>query len=182
MDWGVSGDMEDDHHAGPLSGTPMYMSPEQAQQMPQDARSDLYSVGALFYELLCLQQPMPHNDNPLALVAMVPTYEPPDVDKVHHPDQGYAPSEYKLFVKRAMEKAPADRFSSAAEMLYELDAIQTGVFCSVCPRTFIKSRLFRFMRWLDINPFRNVPIVLGVTVTVGIGLLGLGLCLGLALG
>src|ERR1700757_5330663 len=47
---------------GSLLGTPHYMSPEQARREPVDARSDLYAVGLIFYELVTGQRPFPSDD------------------------------------------------------------------------------------------------------------------------
>lgn len=56
-DFGLALTLEDIQQGGQLAGTPMYMSPEQARGEPLDGRSDLFSVGVVFYELLTRQRP-----------------------------------------------------------------------------------------------------------------------------
>jgi serine/threonine-protein kinase len=97
--------------AGLIVGTPNYLSPEQARGEPLDARSDLYSVGALLYELLSGHPPF-SGPNPMAIVGAHLSRPPP-------PLAGEAPGvspELAEVVHRALEKRPEDRYPSADEM------------------------------------------------------------------
>ncbi len=79
---------------GMLMGTPSYMSPEQARGQRSDARSDIFSLGVVFYELLSWQKPFPGDDyfeileklrslEPRSLRELAPTLPPALVGAVH---------------------------------------------------------------------------------------------------
>ncbi len=92
-------------------GTPEYMSPEQATaERELDARSDLYSLGAVTYEMLVGEPP--HTGNTIqAIIAKVVSAEPQPVSRVRHS----VPINVDHAVQCALAKTPADRFSSGAE-------------------------------------------------------------------
>jgi serine/threonine-protein kinase len=181
IDWGIAVDMEKCSGVGRLAGTPWYMAPEQVARQPLDGRTDVFAVGAVLYEFLCLQEACPKEQDVVSLLAAIPTHKPPQMDRIHHPVQGCAPSEYLAVVNKALARKPDDRFASAADMLRQLEDVQAGVFNAMCPRTTIKSRLHRLMRWLDRNPERNVVLLLLSVVTGVTTLTAIGLLIGLAL-
>jgi eukaryotic-like serine/threonine-protein kinase len=98
-----------------MVGTPHYMSPEQALGRPTDARSDVYSIGVMAYELLTGHVPY-DGESPL-VIAMKHVSEPPPDDLRHQTD--VAP-EFIEIVYRALAKDPAARFPSAADLEAEL--------------------------------------------------------------
>ena len=92
-------------------GTPIYMSPEQAAGGGQlDGRSDIYSLGCVLYEMLAGQPPFtgPTAESVLHqhLVA-----DPPDITAI----RGAVPAPVEAVIRRALAKAPADRFATAAQ-------------------------------------------------------------------
>ncbi|HEY2275547.1 MAG TPA: protein kinase [Steroidobacteraceae bacterium] len=89
-----------------IFGTPHYMSPEQGHAEPIDARSDLYSLGVLLYEMLTGEKPF-RADNPMAIV-----YKHRKEPIPRLPDH-LAP--LQPLAERLLAKSPADRFASAAE-------------------------------------------------------------------
>ncbi len=92
-------------------GTPHYMSPEQAMgERELDARTDVYALGCVLYEMLSGEPPF-DGPTPQAIVARVLTEAPRSL-RVLRPS---VPIEVDATVVRALEKLPADRFSSAAE-------------------------------------------------------------------
>jgi len=92
-------------------GTPQYMSPEQATgERDIDARSDVYSLGAVTYEMLTGEPPFT-GPTAQAIVAKVITTEPPRLAA----QRKSIPLHLEAAVLKALEKVPADRFSSAAE-------------------------------------------------------------------
>ncbi len=98
--------------AGHILGTPAYMSPEQGSEETADARSDIYSVGAVAYFLLTGRPPFVHP----TLAQMVEAHKqeppPPLPDEI---DAGLA-----AVVMRCLKKAPDGRFQTVSELLQAL--------------------------------------------------------------
>jgi len=101
--------------AGDTVGTPLYMSPEQVQGRPLDHRSDLYSLGLTFYQMLAGFPPF-RGEGSLA-VALKHVHEQPVELAVHRPD---LPAELTGLVMRLLAKDPAGRPQRADEVLAEL--------------------------------------------------------------
>lgn len=107
-----------DSPPGILVGTPHYMSPEQIAEAPLDHRTDIYSLGAILFELLDGCPPFDDYSARQILRDHL-CAEPPPLDSPY----GEVPSELERIVLRCLEKAPADRFQSAAELVAELDHV-----------------------------------------------------------
>src|SRR5271157_3741681 len=107
---------------GTTMGTPLYMSPEQAQGKPLDHRSDLYSLGVTFYHMLSGEPPF-QADSAVAL-ALKHVSEQPVSLRVRRPD---IPLELERLVLKLMAKSPADRYQSAAEMLADLAKVRASL-------------------------------------------------------
>jgi serine/threonine-protein kinase len=96
---------------GSVVGTPSYMAPEQCRGDPVDARSDLFSAGAVLYELLCAERPFPGQT--IAEVMQRVMHEaPPDI-RQRNPA---VPLAVAAVVERALAKHAADRYATAGEM------------------------------------------------------------------
>jgi eukaryotic-like serine/threonine-protein kinase len=102
---------------GTVLGTSDYIAPEQARGQKVDPKTDIYSLGAVLYELLTGEVPF-SGDNFVA-VAMRHVSEPPPSVLVHRPD---CPVRLDLAIQRAMAKDPADRFASMDDLCAELEA------------------------------------------------------------
>jgi serine/threonine protein kinase/DNA-binding winged helix-turn-helix (wHTH) protein len=92
-------------------GTAAYMSPEQAQGKPLDQRSDIFSFGAVLYELLSGQKAFTGNSTLDILNAVVHA----------EPAKLKAPAPFTAIVTRCLRKAPAERFRSMTEILAALN-------------------------------------------------------------
>jgi len=112
LDFSVAKLLEGDRmktQAGVVFGTPQYMSPEQGRGMPLDARSDLYALGILAFEMLTGNVPF-HDENPMTVIQMHLNAQVPAM-----PQQ--VPYQVQQLVRRALEKDPSRRYQSAGEMM-----------------------------------------------------------------
>src|SRR5688500_1051681 len=111
-------------------GTPQYMSPEQAMgERSVDARSDLYALGAVTYEMLVGEPPFTV-PSVQAIVARLVTEEPRPIGI----QRKAVPGHVEGAVLRALEKLPADRFASAAEFAAALQNRSPTAARSKAPR------------------------------------------------
>jgi tRNA A-37 threonylcarbamoyl transferase component Bud32 len=115
VDFGIA-EIEGQGPGGGL-GTPTYLSPEQASGGAPDARSDLYSLGAMLYEMVGGRPPFVA-DNPMAVLA-AHLHETPGALRDLCP--GVSPA-FAAVVHRALAKRPEDRFRSSDEMRTALQA------------------------------------------------------------
>ena len=103
--------------AGTVFGTPRYMSPEQAQAKPLDARSDLYSLGVILYHMLAGRPPFTDDDAIIVMARHIKSNPKPFSDVC--PEARIAP-EIERAVFRAMAKDPGQRPDTADQMSQEL--------------------------------------------------------------
>ncbi len=109
-----------DTGAGEIVGTPYYLSPEQARGDPLDGRSDLYSLGAMLFEMLTGAVPYTA-ETPLGVMTAHITRPVP---KVRETEGGSGVSvEMAGLIERAMAKKAEDRFESADAMRAALEAL-----------------------------------------------------------
>jgi serine/threonine-protein kinase len=100
----------------PAMGTPDYMAPEQVKGKRGDARTDIYSLGAILYEMLTGRQPF-EGENPLVIMNARLISDPVAPRKVN-PELS---PQIEEIILHAMERDPAKRYTSAAEMKTEID-------------------------------------------------------------
>ncbi|MCK6440490.1 MAG: protein kinase, partial [Planctomycetes bacterium] len=107
--------------SGQVMGTPHYMSPEQAETLPIDHRSDIYSLGITLYHMLTGHPPF-QGDTPIAVaLAHVRRDVPFPADVFSH-----FPDPLVAVLKRMCAKKPENRFSSAAEVRAALESLLTA--------------------------------------------------------
>lgn len=111
-----------------VAGSLRYLSPEQAAGKPLDARSDLYSLGAIFYEMLTCQHPYPASDllDLLMMQDAIPEL-PKELEK------------FQPVLKKMLAKKPDDRFDNAEQLVQALEQLEKGESCR--PSDYEKSTL-----------------------------------------
>ena len=100
----------------PTLGTPDYISPEQVKGQRGDQRSEIYSLGVMFYEMLTGEPPFT-GPSPLAVMNARVLQDPEPARKLR-PE--IAP-ELNEILKRALEREPRNRYQTASEMAWELE-------------------------------------------------------------
>ena len=103
--------------AGVVLGTVGYMSPEQVRGLAVDARSDLFSLGTILYEMVSGRRAF-GGDTPADTMSAILKEEPPPLSDI----QQNIPPGLARIVEHSLEKNPADRFQSARDVAFALDA------------------------------------------------------------
>jgi serine/threonine protein kinase len=101
---------------GVTVGTVSYMSPEQARGEKLDARSDLFSLGIVMYEMATGELPFKGNTSALVYVQLLGQDDPEPVTKLN----GQIPSNVEQVIRQLLAKSPELRFQSATELLHVL--------------------------------------------------------------
>src|SRR5439155_223316 len=122
-DFGLAGPIAELRGTPEVVGTPAYMSPEQARGEPLDIRSDLYSCGAVLFELLCGRAVFATND-PNEAMRMHRDIQAPDPRALDN----RIPETVATVVSKALAKDPAARHQSAGEFHTDLDDAATTAY------------------------------------------------------
>jgi len=129
LDFGLAkltGPMEEGHpdresptatEPGRVMGTAAYMSPEQARGRPADARSDIFSVGAVLYEMLSGRAAF-LGDTRADTLSAVLDKDPPEI----HTAVESVPPALERLIRRCLEKSPQERIQSARDLAFDLEA------------------------------------------------------------
>ncbi len=145
---------------GDFAGTPYYVSPEQvsARGGTPDGRTDLYSLGVSLYELLTLRRPF--DGESASLVFRQIESREPDLLRRANPS---VPRDLQTICLTALEKDPARRYQSAADMAADLRALLE--FRPVRARPV--GRLLRAGRLVRRHPARSTAVFLAALLVVG---------------
>ena len=120
-----------------------YRSPEQVAGDPVDRRSDLFSLGAIVWELLCREPLFKRDSNVATLMAIEDDPAPPPSAK-----RMDVPPELDAIVHKLLAKAPADRYQDADDVLVDLEALATKLAFQMS--TTDLSRMLRL--WFGAKP------------------------------
>jgi hypothetical protein len=123
VDFGLAQDQDEPGltRSGMITGTPAYLSPEQAQGDPLDRRSDVYSLGVMLYELLSGHPPF-QAPTPAALLVRLLQEEAPPLRK-RTPS---VPRDLETIVMKCLEKDPGRRYDSARALAEDLGRYLDG--------------------------------------------------------
>ncbi len=108
-------------HAGMIVGTVAYMAPEQVLRGEADARSDLYSLGCVLYELVTRRPPFA-GDDPISIISQH-IQVPPVAPHWYNPEVF---PELEGILLKLMAKDPAERYASAKEVLVAIEQLATA--------------------------------------------------------
>ncbi|MBP1637111.1 MAG: stkP 2 [Acidobacteria bacterium] len=108
-------------HAGAIVGTPGYVSPEQLEGAEADARSDIFSLGVVLYELAAGRHPF-EAATAAAATARVLAAAPPRLSGI----RPGLPAGFEAVVRGCLARGPGERYQSATEVAEELEAVQAG--------------------------------------------------------
>ncbi len=114
---------------GVVLGTIGYMSPEQVRGRPADPRSDIFSFGAILYEMLSGRRAF-RGDTAADTISAILTKDPPDLSETNRK----IPEGLERIVDHCLEKSPEGRFQSARDIAFDLEALSQAPLVSA-PRT-----------------------------------------------
>lgn len=159
VDFGVAKLLEfgDATAHGIIPGTLGYMSPEQTRGEAATARSDIYSLGIVLYELLTLRKPFEQAE-PAALALAIANERPASASKLNRA----VPPGLAAICAKALAKLPAQRYSTAAELADDLERWASGSPPLALERTWSE-------RLSERAPSRKVAAAAAVLLTIGLG-------------
>jgi eukaryotic-like serine/threonine-protein kinase len=166
MDWGIALDLSEHNGKGQLAGTPRYMSPEQAQALEIDHRSDLFSLAGVLYEFISLDVHGPKTNKTKEILEQIPKYSPTKYD-LATPYTGTAdyPITYLQIFLKGLQLDPKDRYQSADEFIEDLENGMNGDIDVSCVFTFTYS----ILKFLQASYVKR-PVHTFLSLWIGIGL------------
>jgi serine/threonine protein kinase/Tol biopolymer transport system component len=160
LDAGSMGPTEALTGEGRIVGTIAYMSPEQVDAREVDARSDIFSLGVMFYEMATGVRPF-DGDTSMSVLSSILRDEPKPVTEQNQ----RLPRYLGRIVKRCLQKDPSNRYQSALDLRNDLvelrDELASGELTGSGAAVPLSSR--RSLRWL--------PVVSGLVILAALGLL-----------
>ena len=140
-DFGLARKLDADyslHQTGDVVGTPAYMPPEQARGEGADERSDVYSIGAVLYELLCGRSPF-QAAHPWEILYQVTTIDPLPLRQLN----SAIPIDLETICQKCLEKNSDRRYQTAADLAADLKRYTEGKPIHARP----VSALGKFSKW-----------------------------------
>ena len=148
--------------AGVVMGTAGYMSPEQVRGATVDPRSDIFSFGAILYEMLSGKRAF-HRDTAADTMSAILKEDPPDLSET---GRNVSPALERI-VQHCLEKNPESRFHSASDIAFDLEHLSglSGATAKVAATTGARSH-------------RGLPLAIAAGVAIAVVMLSLGWWLG----
>jgi len=110
-----------DTQPGVVLGTIGYMAPEQVRGEVADHRADIFSFGAVFYEMLSGKRAF-HRDSPIETMSAILSQEPAELTATNR----NVPPVFERTMRHCLEKRADDRFQSAKDLVFDLEALASG--------------------------------------------------------
>ncbi len=123
---GVESTTMEASYPGMIIGTPGYMSPEQVRGEPTDARSDIFSLGLILYEMACSKRAFGGGSSVEVMNAILKA-DPPELPPA-------SPQSLDRIIRRCIEKHQERRFQSAADLGFALNSMSTARLPGVAPK------------------------------------------------
>src|SRR5215831_18505512 len=148
-----------DTDPGKVMGTVGYMSPEQVKGRPVDHRSDIFSFGAILYEMLSGRRAF-HGESAAETMSAILKEDPPDLSETN---ERISPALERL-VNHCLEKNPEERFHSASDLAFAIEALSGSAAVSgqtvAIAAPFLTARLSKFSPWIVAGGFALISIIL----------------------
>jgi tetratricopeptide (TPR) repeat protein len=146
---------------GAVMGTAGYMSPEQVRGEPADARSDIFALGNVLYEMATGQRAFVRDTAAETMTAILKE-EPGDITT----SGGEAPPELAGTIRRCLEKRPQVRFQSASDLAYNLRTISSASVPSASRKTPPHAGRGKAARWIAIAASAIFVIAVALTAVL----------------
>jgi serine/threonine protein kinase len=137
-------------HRGTIVGTMPYMSPEQVEGRQLDTRTDLFSLGVIFYELLSGTRPFSGSSSPALMSAIL--RDTPSSICEKRPE---IPDALDRLISRLLEKRPEDRVQTARDVFNELRHAQKQLESGVRPRPAVAEASIAVLPFSDLSATRD---------------------------
>jgi len=146
--------------AGVVMGTAGYMAPEQVHGAAVDSRTDIFAFGAMLYEMISGQRAF-RRDTAAETMTAILKDDPPELSEIDHP---VSPGMERI-VRRCLEKQPEQRFQSAKDLAFALEAL-TGTSSKSAPNVAIADIKERAARasWITTGAISVLSLVLGAAI------------------
>jgi WD40 repeat protein len=141
-----------------ILGTVGYMSPEQVRGQAADARTDLFALGAILYEMLTGRRAFQKPTSPETMSAIL-NEEPPSITQIVRA----IPPPVQRVVQRCLEKSPAQRFHSASDLAFALEALSDSDGAAVPGLPAVKPRAG--LMWVVLAPAAAAVFLIGMWFT-----------------
>src|SRR5437763_928488 len=148
--------------AGVVLGTAGYMSPEQVRGVAVDARSDIFSFGAILYEMISGKRAF-HRDTAADTMSAILKEDPPDLAETN---RNVSPALERI-VQHCLEKSPEQRFHSASDIAFDLEHL-SGVSSTTARATAVAGA----------RPRRKLVAIVASSIGLALVMLGVGWWLG----
>jgi serine/threonine protein kinase/Tfp pilus assembly protein PilF len=151
MDFGIAKSFEAEEltKEGTVVGTPHYMSPEQAEGRKVDHRSDIYSLGAIMYEMLTGKPPFTA-DSDIGIVHKHITETPKPPSKLNP----QIPEALENIILKCLEKKPEERYQNADEIIKAINKVKPEIISPIKP-AMIQKKSIAVLPFADMSPQKD---------------------------